>query len=193
MRKFNLILIVAVDVSLLAVASRAQDTNVFPEVPQTRLEAFETNTGVVLIKGTAPIGSVSATGGVVSVRCKEDANASTGQKEYGIAISIATSPLQEDRTIIDYDELDSILNAIDHLNKIDRSVTSLTSFDAIYTTKGGLRIVAFSRNRSGTIEFAVRSSHTNSVPVSLSREEIAQFRNLIDQARHKLDLIRAGK
>jgi hypothetical protein len=170
---------------------RAQElTNIFPEPPRTRLEALETNIGAVLIKGTALIGSVTTASGAVSVKCREGLDTSTGVKECGIVVGVAPNGGAEHRAILDFDELDPVLNGLDYLGKVDWSVTSLSSFDAFYTTKSGLRLVAFSRTRAGTIEYAVRSPAPNSLGVLLAHNELAQFRGLIEQAKRKLDSIR---
>lgn len=72
MYKSNLMLAAVVGWSLLAVESRAQDTNAYAPAPATKLEALETNTGTVIVKGIAPVGSISVSAGLVSVTCKED-------------------------------------------------------------------------------------------------------------------------
>src|ERR1017187_352317 len=189
MYKSPVVLAAIVGWSLLAVTSRAQNTDVYPPAPATALEILETNTGTVIIKGTSPIGSMSVNAVNVSVACKEDTDTSTQRKEYGIAISIKATGQLEDRTIVDYDEMDSLLKAIDYLNKIDWSVTPLTSFNAAYATKGGFRIAAFSSRRSGAIEFSLRSSRM-SKGLLLTQSQLAQFRGLIDEAKRKLDEIR---
>ena len=66
----------------------AQETNACLLVPATKLEAFDTNTDTVIIKATAPIGTVPAHGGAVSVRCREITDAGTGRRESGIIIDI---------------------------------------------------------------------------------------------------------
>jgi len=55
------------------------------------------------------------------------------------AVEIGRQGQFKDMMLIDYDELASPLNAIDYLSKLDVSVSSLNSFDAAYTTKGGFR------------------------------------------------------
>jgi hypothetical protein len=192
MYKSNVMLAVVVGWSLLAVESRAQETNAYPPAPATRLEVMETNTGTIIIKGTAPVGSVSVNAGSVSVTCKEDTDVSAGHKEYGIAITVSVANQFDDRTIVDYDELDSLLNAVDYLSKIDWTATSLASFNASYTTKGGFRIAAFSSKRASVIEFSIRGGHMGK-GILLEQNHLAQFRGLIDQARRKLDSIRTDK
>ena len=80
MRKCCFVLIAAV--GSLAFAARAQDTNAL----KTEIGLFESQTGVVIIKGFGQIGSVATGGAVISVRCKESTSAATGHKDYGIAI-----------------------------------------------------------------------------------------------------------
>jgi len=95
--------------------------------------------------------------------------------------------------LLDYDELDSLVSAVDYLNKVDWSVTSLPALDAFLQHKDGFRIAAFSSKRTSNIEIAVRSIRWNVGPLLLSRTEVAQLRNLIVQAKSKLDALRSGE
>ena len=89
LRRFIAIFVVVAGGSLLTAPTRAQETNACLPFPATKLEAFETNTDTVIIKATAPIGTVSAHGGGVAVRCREITDAGTGHRESGIIIDIA--------------------------------------------------------------------------------------------------------
>jgi hypothetical protein len=191
MCKSKIILIATVG-AFLSVVSRAQVTNLNLTAPATKLEALETNIGVVIIKGTAPVGSVSANEAVVSVTCKEDTDTSTNRKEYGILVGIKRGDQPEDRTVLDYDELESLLKAIEYFSTIDWQATALTSFDAYYVTKAGLRIAAFSSKRNGTIQVAMRSNRMGK-GIVLSADQLAQFKWFVVSAQHKLDAIRGGK
>lgn len=155
----SLILAAAVGGWFLPKISQAQNAEIYvPPPPPTKLETLETNTGTIIIKGTGLVGSLSLNSVVVTVTCKEDANLGTGQKEFGIAIDMGANPRQAFRTIIDYDELAPLLNAMDCLAKVDWSVTSLSSFSASFATKGGFRIAAFSSKRATAIDFSIRNS-----------------------------------
>jgi len=118
---------------------------------------------------------------------------STGRREYGIAVELTPSGQPRDARLIDYEEVDPLLNAIDYLNGVDWSVTSLTSFDAVYTTKSGFRMNAFSSRRLGVVEFALRTAPRSGAPILLSRDQVAQLRSLIEQAKTRLDSIRKEK
>ncbi|MCX6902082.1 MAG: hypothetical protein NTW03_01115 [Verrucomicrobia bacterium] len=69
-------------------------------------------------------------------------------------------------------------------------MTSLASFDATYLTKGGFKIAAFSVRRSGTVEHSLRSSRMTK-KIVITSSQWAEFRGLIDQARRKIDELRA--
>lgn len=58
--------------------------------PETKLGAFEKQTGTVIIRGRSEIGSVSAMG-TVSVDCLEFTDVSTGLRQMGIVIEVETS------------------------------------------------------------------------------------------------------
>ena len=189
MNKFSVIAVVG---SLfLIVVSQAQDTNIWL-FPATRLEACQTNIGKVIIKATAQVGNVSAGAGVLSVSYKELTDVSSGSRESGLAIGI-TAAGRQCESLIDYDEIDPLVSAVDYLNKVDWTVTSLPALDAFFNTKDGFRIAAFSSKRTSNIEIAVRSIRWNVGPLLLSRTEVAQLRNLIAQAKTKLDALRAEK
>jgi hypothetical protein len=193
MRRFIAILVAVAAWPLLNRPVSAQETNPCPVVPATKLEAFDTNTDTVIIKGTAPVGSVPAHSGAVSVRCREITDAGTGHLERGILIDITSGGPVEDTSLIDYDELDSLLDGIEYIGKLDWSVTSLPSFSASYTTKGGFRAIAFGSRRTGNIEFAVRSTRVIRQPLLLSRDQLGQLRSLVEQAKAKLDSLRKEK
>jgi hypothetical protein len=159
-------------------------------VPQTKLEAFETNTGTVIIKAAGLVGTVSANNASLAVRCEEITDTGTGRKEQGLVLGIRDASTQLESTLlIDYDEIGSLVNALDFLNKADWSVTTLPSFDAVYTSKGGFRMAAFSSRRNGTIEFAVRNMRFPSAPIVLARDQVAQLRQFITLAKSKLDAL----
>ncbi len=186
-----LIFIAVVAGSLLPNASRAQDTNAAAPflIPATKLESFETNIGIVVIKATTEVGTVSANTGSVSIKCRENTDTGSGRKESGIAIEIFQRGQGKDRILIDYDELNPLLKGLDYLTKLDPSVSSLDTFDAGYNTKGGFRIAALGNRRTGSIQFAVRDIRINMSPVLFSRQEMNLFSSLMDQAKKQLDAL----
>jgi hypothetical protein len=189
MRKLKNILIALGCGLLTAAAAHAQDTN----APRTELDAFEVRTGVVIVRGSADMGMVTTASGTVSVKCRESTDASTGRKQQAIAVTITGKNRQSDTTIIDYDELNSLLNGLDFLANANWSLTTLPSFDAFYTTRDGLQAAAYSsQKRPGTLGASLKSSRATYVRISLAPQEFAQFRGLILQAKTNLDALRGG-
>jgi hypothetical protein len=184
MRKICVVLI-AIACSL-ACAGRAQDTNAL----KTEIGIFESQTGVVIVKGFGQVGSVSTGGAVISVRCKESTSLATGRKDYGIAVEIEANQWQG-RAIVDYDELDALLNGMDSLGKMTYGVTALPGFDAAFTTKSGLQFIAYGNKQQGGIRTFLQ--YDDGPRVSLASDQWVQLVNLIGQARATLDSLRASK
>jgi len=184
----KLILTAALFLSVLVISAVAQDTNAYAIAPSTRLESFATNTGTVIIRGSADVGVVLTDTGSIALKCREVSDANSGRKEVGISVDMIHNPSKETR-YIDYDELEPFINALAYLNKVDWSITSLSSFDASITTRSGFRASAFSSKRSSAIEFAVRTAGAGNPPILLSRDQLAEMRGLLEQARTKLDSI----
>ena len=181
------ILLLAAALGAFAETALAEDTNAL----KTTLGVFETQTGVVLIKAIGQVGEMSVGPNEISVRCKETTDASTGHKAYGLVVSIAGGPEPRDRILIDDDEVDTLLNGINYLSKVNASVTALPGFDAVYTTKAGLRVIAESVRKDGGVLTFVQYGDRPKIP--LTSLELTQFYNLIEQGRKTIDSLQAGK
>ena len=179
---------------LMTAAVRAQTTtNCCPLLPQTKLEGFETNTGTLVLKATAPIASVAAGAGELSVKCRQITDLGTGRREFGVVIGFAENSRAEEVCLIDYDELDSLQDGLAYLNQVEWSVTELPAFNAVYTTKGGFRVAAYGDRRTGGIGFTARNLRGSGLPLQLTRTQLGQLKSVLDQARAKLDALRQAK
>jgi len=190
MKRSSIITVMVFGCLLSSTTLPAQDTNPCSIVPATKLEAFETNVGNIIIKATTELGVISAKTAAISVKCKEFTDTATRRKEQGIAVEIGRLGLPRDVMLIDYDELASLLNAINYLNKLDVSVSSLESFDAAYTTRGGFRIAALGTRRTGLVQFGIRDVRVSAPPVVLTRDEMTRLSSLLDQSKAQLDGLR---
>ena len=168
-------------------AAPAQDTNAV----KTVLGTFETQTDIVLIKAVGPVGEMTIGDEVISVRCKETTDASTGHKVYGLALEIAESPQARERLLLDADELDALLNGISYLSKVNNSVTALPGFEATFTSKAGLRLIAESIRREGTVLTFLKYGDHPRIP--LGSLQLSQFYNLIDQGQKIIISLQTGK
>lgn len=190
MGKFKFILMAALGWLLFPGLLHAQDTN----APRTRLEMFEAQTGAVIIKGAANAGTISTGGAAVSVLSRESRNTGNGQKAYGLAIEFKFNTGVQQTLVVDYDELDSFLSAVAYISRVDFSVTSLPTFDAVYTTRGGLQMTAHSSGKQpGSIHAVLRSDSAPQIKVPLTPELLAQFQTLLQQAKGTLDSLNGAK
>ena len=185
MNKLHVLL--AVTFCSFILASPAQDTNAL----KTNLGVFEAQTGTVIVKGFGQIGSMSVGTDVITVRCKESTDVSTGHKAQGLIIEIAGNSLPRERIYVDYGEIDSLLSGINYLNKITYDVTPLPAFEASYTTKGGLRVAAYSARRQGGIQTYLQ--YGDDPRILLASDQMMQLYGLIEQARTNLDSLRTAK
>ena len=157
-------------------------------MPRTRLGLFEAQTGRVIIEGTAEIGQISGAAGAVSVRCRESLDAAGAGQVLGAVIGLKQGEHKEDTALIDYDELDSVIQGVDYISKVNYTVTSLAAFDAVYTTRDEFRISAHSSHRQpGTILFFLSSHGDNPTRLTLAPNQFAQFLSLLQQAKSRLD------
>jgi hypothetical protein len=184
MNKLHIILLATA--CSVAFGARAQDTNAL----KTEIGVFESRTGVVIVKGFGQIGSVVAGSAEISVRVKETTDVNIGRKVYGLGIEIAGNPFR-DRILVDDDEIDSLLNSINYLIKLNYDVTTLPSFEASFSTKACLRVIAFSVRREGAIEYSVQ--YSDGPRISLTQMQMTQLYGLIAQARKNLDALKTDK
>jgi hypothetical protein len=176
--------------TLAVTTANAQITNPLPLAPATRLESLETNIAVIVIKTSAAEGSLSVDGGTITVSSREMTDASTGRKEQGVAIEITQRERIKNTTLLDYDELVPLLNAINYLRQMEVPETDLNTFDATFTTKGGLRIAAFGGRRTGAVRYSIRDVRLGTTAVMLSRDDLLRFAGFLNQAKARLDSLR---
>jgi hypothetical protein len=170
---------------LLAFTTCAQDVT---NAPKTEIETFEARTGTVIVKGLGQIGSVTTDAGVISVRCKESTDATSGQKQYGMAVVFDGNHHERAKAVVDEDEMDSLINGVNYLGKVTYTVTSLPSFEATYSTKSGLRLVAYSSKRQGGIQDFLQFG--DSPRILLTSSQFAQLQALVSQAKSTLDSLK---
>lgn len=177
---------------LLTLPMCAQQPKTEPPLPKTKVEAFEAQVGSVIIRGFSTIGSVSGEYGTsVSVESREYMNATSGKKEYGVVIEVKEGGRleRESSSYIDFDEIESLVRGIDYVAKITPDVTRMENFQADYRTKGDLRISTYSSN--GTVQAAVASGTIGGARAFLSLANLTKLRELIEQAKSKIDTLKS--
>ncbi len=186
MQKFCAIIIAAS--GLFAFGAVAQVTN----VTFTELESFEDQTGTVIVEGAGQVGSMSIGDMTVSVVSKESTDVNTGHKEYGVAVEMGQDNRYRVKMVVDYDEMDSLLNGLNYLGQISSNVSTLPTFVARYVTRSGLCIGAYTSERRGAIQYFLQDRSINSARILITSAQLAQFNSLMQQARKNLDSLRTS-
>jgi hypothetical protein len=154
--------------------------------PATKLEAFQSRTGIVRIKGYSEVATIKG----VSIEAWEFRDAADpASRAPGIVVEVkeysSYGNSRENRAFVDADEIDSLLKGIDYISKVEKSVTKFSNFEAIYLTKGDLRITVFS-NRNGKLQAAVDCGKIGKTTAFLELAELAKIRDAIALAQSQL-------
>jgi hypothetical protein len=162
-----------------------------PLEPRTKLEAIEWRYESVLIKGFSQIATLNARGAEIRVDAVELKDAGAATRALGIVIALkeTSDTPRENRTLIDYDEIDRLLRALDAIARVSEIVTKLASFEARYRTLGDLEIVVFRQGRSGAAA-SVTSGTCDRVTGLLTLDELDRLKAHIVEAKARLDDIK---
>ena len=90
-----------------------------PPPPATKIEAFSSKTGIVMIRAFSIIGRIRGQG-LVTIDAREFRDASSpSQGVYGIAVEVKEAGRleRESRSFIDLDESDSLVRGLDYIAK----------------------------------------------------------------------------
>lgn len=157
------------------------------QLPKTQLEAFTGEIGAVIVKGYTDVGSVSEMGRV-TVSAMTFRNANNGQEKSGILVEVksAGSYPQESRSLIDYDEIGGLLEGISYVSKIEKRDTKLRNFEAVFSTKGNLKVTVFN-DSLGKKSASIAVGSIGSQQVFISMEKLATFARLVVKAKDVLD------
>jgi hypothetical protein len=163
-----------------------------PFEPRTELEAFEDRHGSVIIKGFTQITTVDVRGvriDVIEMRDLGNTNGIRAVKGLVIGLRGGGERPNENRAFVDYREIDSLLNAIDVMARVDESATKLASFEARYKSFGDLQIAVFRQTRSG-VAVIMTAGLCDLASVTLSLDDLAKVKAMIQEAKTRLDEIR---
>ena len=166
-----------------------------PFEPRTRLEMMDRILGEVILKGFTRITTVDVRG--VRIDAVEMRQLKGKFHYKGIVVSLREAQpagdnrdrITESRAFIDYDEINTLLNAIDVMSGIDETSTKLVGFEARYRTSGDLEIAVFRQTRSGNA-VTLSTGICDRVTATFSFDELAKVKAMIQEAKGRLDEIR---
>lgn len=164
--------------------------------PRNKLEDFDGRFETLLVRGRHVVGTVRAQNGFARVEAMEIRDSTTGETASGAVITVianagapaaGTAPAVEFRSMIDYDEIDALLKAIDTAAKASDSITRLSHFEVCYRTKGDFEIMTFKQVENNVVAAAIESGFYDRERLYLSIEDLVKVRWMIAQAKERLD------
>ncbi len=166
-----------------------------PFEPRTKLEAVESRYEKILLKGFSSIANLTVRGVMVRLDAVEMKDSASPLRATGIVISLRFFPPEnqppvENRSYIDYEEIDSLLKAMEAVSRVNESVTKLASFEARYRTVGDFEVIVFRQGRASGTAASVSSGICNKVTALLTLDELATLRAHIVEAKARLDEIK---
>lgn len=162
-----------------------------PLEPRTKLEAIDGQYEKVLIKGFTQVAAFNVRGGDVRVDALELKEAGSPTRALGIVVAIRESGERprDNRSFIDYEQIESLIKAIEFIARVSETVTKLTGFEARYRTPGDLELNVFRQSRSGTAA-SLTSGICERTTVLLTLDELERLKGIILEAKARLDEIR---
>ncbi|HYJ84532.1 MAG TPA: hypothetical protein VEW46_00575 [Pyrinomonadaceae bacterium] len=162
-----------------------------PFEPRTKLEAVESRYERVLLKGFSQIANLNVRGVVVRIDAVEMKDSASPLRAMGIVISLrGAEPARENRSYIDYEEIDPLLKAMESVARVSESVTKLASFEARYRTVGDFEVIVFRQGRASGTAASVSSGICDKVTGLLTLDELETLRAHIVEAKARLDEIK---
>ena len=166
-----------------------------PFEPRTKLEAVESRYEKILIKGFSSIANLNVRSVMVRLDAVEMKDSASPLRAMGIVISLRffppeNQPPRENRSYIDYEEIDSLLKAMESVAKVSESATKLASFEARYRTVGDFEVIVFRQGRASGTAASISSGICEKVTALLTLDELETLRAHIIEAKARLDEIK---
>ena len=161
-------------------------------LPRNKLEDFEGRAETVLIKGRHWVGTVRAQNGSARVEATEIRDPIAATTVSGVVITITADggPPGEIRALIDYDEIDALLKAMDTALKAGDGISRLSHFEVRYRTKGDFEIMVFKQMENNAIAAAIEGGFFERSRLYLTIDDLTKLRWMISQAKDQLNEIK---
>ena len=159
--------------------------------PRNKLEDFDGRMETLLIKGRTWVGTLRLQNGSVRVEAIEIRDTRDSSRATGVMVTIVPSetnaPTEEIRSLIDYDEIDKLVNVLDTMAKADEKVTKLVNFEERYRTRGDFEAIVYRQISGAGASAAIEGGFFDRVRLLMAMEDLTRLRWFIAQAKDKLD------
>jgi len=162
-----------------------------PLEPRTKLEAIESRYERVITKGFSQYATFTVRGIEIRLDAIEMRDTADATRAIGLVIALREldeNP-RENRSFIDYQEVDRLIKGMESVAKVNETITKLASFEARYRTMGDLEINVFRQTRSGTA-VSLSSGICDRVTVLMTLDDLDKLRGHIIEAKARLDEIK---
>lgn len=177
---------------LFPVLCVAQEINTSPAEPKTELEKFSSKSGEVIVRGFEQIGVVRGEYSTsIEVVANHYMNKNNDDEAFGITITVQEEDgrySKSERSYIDYDEIESLIEGIKYIAKVNRESTKLRDFQADYKTRGDFTISTF--NNRGKTMISAKSGVIREVNSYFPIAKMDMILEMIVVAKSRLDEIK---
>jgi len=162
-----------------------------PLEPRTRLEAIESRYERVITKGFTQYATLNVRGVDVRLDAVEMKDTADATRALGFVIALRESgdKPRENRSFIDYEEIDRLIKAMESVARVNETMTKLAGFEARYRTLGDLEINVFRQTRSGTAA-SLSSGICDRVTGLMTLDDLDKLRGHLIEAKARLDEIK---
>ena len=163
-------------------------------VPRNRLEDIDGRMETLLIKGRHWVGTLRAQNGSARVEAFEVRDTHNSDRATGVLITFvpadANSRADEIRSLIDYEEIDTLIKMVDTMVKADDNVTKLSHFEERYRTRGDFEVMVFKQQTGTSVAAAIEGGFFDRLRLFLIMDDLVKLRYMIVQAKERLDEIK---
>lgn len=145
----------------------------------------------IVLSGSALAATLNVRAGDVRIDAVDLKDARSSTRAIGIVVALKESSEKprENRSFVDYEEIDRLVGALEHVARVNETATKLTGFEARYRTLGDLEINVFRQSRSGTAA-ALSAGICEKITVLLTLDELEKLKGIILEAKTRLDEIK---
>ena len=162
--------------------------------PRNNLEDFDGRMGTILVKGRHWTGTLRAQNGSARVEALEIRDTASGTRATGVLITLlgaqSNQSSDELRSLIDYEEIDPLIKALDTIVKADDTVTKLSHFEERYRTRGDFEVMVFKELTGASVAAAVEGGFFERLRLLMTIDDMIKLRWMIAQAKDKLDEVK---
>lgn len=160
-----------------------------PVEPRTKLEAIDAQYERVLVKGFSQIATLAVRGAEIRIDAVEMKDTTSSNRALGVVIAMRENAERgaENRSFIDYEEIDPLTRALESVSRVNESVTKLAGFEAKFRTSGDLEVLVFRQGRTSGTAASMTTGICDKVTGLLTLDELDRIRAHIIEAKSRLD------